>query len=125
MGAEVVDQELPASCNATIRIGLNHFSGSDPYPFYVQWLYHPTARKGYMELSGIEEYLEKLHGNLTEDHYDQYMDDHLGMEAVVRGDASFGAFLEGWESGGVEWFHREASWDGVDSFMMAPRRAEI
>ena len=28
--------------------------------------------------------------------------------------------MDNWKKGGVEWFHREASWDGVDSFMMAP-----
>ena len=79
MGGRVVDQELPPACGAEIAIGLNHFVGSDPYPFYIQWLHHPRAKRGYMDLAGIEAYLEALHGNLTEDNYDQYMDDHLGM----------------------------------------------
>ena len=116
----VVDQELPKACAGSIEIGLNHFVGSQPYPFYIQWLHHPQARRGYMPLDGIEDYLEALHGNITEDRYDQYMDDHLGMEAVVRGDESFGEFVREWRAGGVEWFHRMASWDGVDSFLEAP-----
>ncbi|KAH8068975.1 hypothetical protein JL721_6172 [Aureococcus anophagefferens] len=120
MGGLVVDQELPAACGAEIAIGLNHFVGSDPYPFYIQWLHHPRAKRGYMDLAGTEAYLEALHGNLTEDNYDQYMDDHLGMEAVVRGDDSFGAFVGEWRDANVEWFHRMASWDGVDSFLGAP-----
>ena len=88
MGGTIIDQELPAECNATVQIGLAEFVGAEPYPFYVQFLHHPQARAGYFPLRGIEAYLERLHGNLTEDHYDQYMDDHLGMEAVVRGDDS-------------------------------------
>jgi len=120
MGGSIVDQELPDDCNETIQIGLAEFVGAEPYPFYVQFLYHPQARAGYFPLRGIENYLELLHGNLTEDHYDQYMDDHLGMESVVRGDESFGAFYDVWESTRVPWFHRMASWDGVDSFLMSP-----
>ncbi len=120
MGGTIVDQELPAECNATVQIGLAEFVGAEPYPFYVQFLHHPQARAGYFPLRGIEAYLERLHGNLTEDHYDQYMDDHLGMEAVVRGDDSFGAFYDVWESTRVPWFHRMAAWDGVDSFLMSP-----
>ena len=119
MGGAVVDQELPPACADTIAIGLNHFP-NPTYPFYVQWLHHPKAKKGYFGLRGVEDYLTALHGNLTEDRYDQYMDDHLGMESVVRGDASFGAFIDEWRAGGVEWFHRMAAWDGVDSFLEAP-----
>ncbi|KAH8057995.1 hypothetical protein JL722_6541 [Aureococcus anophagefferens] len=95
---------------------------SDTFASYdgPTWLHHPRAKRGYMDLAGIEAYLEALHGNLTEDNYDQYMDDHLGMEAVVRGDDSFGAFVGEWRDANVEWFHRMASWDGVDSFLGAP-----
>ncbi|KAJ1448303.1 hypothetical protein M885DRAFT_623545 [Pelagophyceae sp. CCMP2097] len=119
MGGPVVPQSLPEGCDGEIVIGLNSFE-NPTYPFYIQWLHHPKARKGSIGLSETEEYLEMLHGNLTEDHYDQYMDDHLGMETVQRGDSAFGPFVDEWRTAGLEWFHRMAAWDGVDSFLEAP-----
>lgn len=58
------------------------------------------------------------------------MDDNLGKESVVRGDVSFGPFIDAWRGGGVEWLHRMAAWESVDSFLdqrvrLRPRRRQL
>ena len=82
------------------------------------------ARSGSMRVADVERYLAKLrNGSLQL--YDQFMDDHLGMNAVVPGDASAWSFLgrlNGSDavSAPTEYFWRYAGWDGLDLFFVSP-----
>ena len=39
---------------------LLNFTGSYPWPYYMEYSHHKAARKGYIEVSEVEKYLLKL-----------------------------------------------------------------
>ena len=43
-----------------------NFTGSYPWPYYMEYSHHKAARKGYIEVSEVEKYLLKLRaGNVV------------------------------------------------------------
>uniref|UniRef100_A0A7S4BIP6 Uncharacterized protein n=1 Tax=Chrysotila carterae TaxID=13221 RepID=A0A7S4BIP6_CHRCT len=90
-------------------------SATSDSSYELVWIHSPKLPQGKLPLDKYEAYLRALHGNLSKNIYDEYMDNHV---ALIFGDGD--DVVRRLDARGVPFFMRGQYGEGADIFVEGP-----